>query len=445
MMEPTGSTTSIDPLAEMLERFENDTCYRVDALIKQTQVERTERVYRPGAANTQETGPFIRKYIARQSGLGEVYQLLFEKQQAGKRLKHVPHILDCGLIGDKLVVIMETAPGKTLAACVEALPGQKERLNFTQRVFPELCDAVEEPHTAFERPIIHRDITPTNVMVDLDEGEGHMPTVMLLDFGISRIFKPQADHDTAYLGTRPYAPPEQCGFGQTSVQTDVYALGAVLFYCLTGRPMSNNDRLIDYADPSIPGDLRRVIAKACALDTKGRYTSARDLKTAFEACPSVRAVVKARLQSPAPARPSVPDERQANDSSEQSPRPQGPRGAVLALLSNLPDAIPTWICRVWNVFIALNWVLYTYASWFTTSQALPEGTPFWLNRCYATFYVLFFSSIAYTLYDKRRLFARLGLKHRRSLAYQVIRCVLIILASLVTLLAINVTYAAAIS
>ena len=445
MMKPTSSTTSIDPLAEMLERFENDTCYRVDALIKQTQVERTERVYRLGTADTQEAGPFIRKYIARQSGLGEVYQLLFEKQRAGKRLKHVPRILDCGLIGDKLVVVMETAPGKTLAACVEALPGQKERLDFTQRVFPELCDAVEEPHTAFERPIIHRDITPTNVMVDLDESEGRTPTVMLLDFGISRVFKPQADHDTAYLGTRPYAPPEQCGFGQTSVQTDVYALGAVLFYCLTGRPMSNNDRLVDYADPSIPSDLRRVIAKACALDTKGRYMSARDLKVAFEACPSVRAVVKARLQHPTPACPSVADEHQANGSPEQPLRPQGVRGAVLALLSSLPDAIPAWICRVWNVFIALNWVLYAYASWFTTSQALPEGTPFWLNRCYAVFYVLFFSSIAYTLYDKRRLFARLGLKHRRSLAYQVIRCVLIILTSLVTLLAINVTYTAAIS
>ena len=120
MMEPTGSTTSIDPLAEMLERFESDARYRVDALIKQTQVERTERVYRLGADGAQETGPFIRKYIDRQSGLGEVYQLLFDKQQAGRRLKHVPHILDCGLIGDKLVVVMETAPGTTLAACEEA-------------------------------------------------------------------------------------------------------------------------------------------------------------------------------------------------------------------------------------------------------------------------------------------------------------------------------------
>lgn len=442
MMEPTGSTTSIDPLAEMLGRFENDTCYRVDALIKQTQVERTERVYRLGTTDTQETGPFIRKYIDRQSGLGEVYQLLFDKQQASKRLTHVPRILDCGLIGDKLVVVMETAPGKTLAACVEALSGQKERLDFTQRVFPELCDAVEEPHTAFERPIIHRDITPTNVMVDLDEDEGHAPCVMLLDFGISRVFKPQADHDTAYLGTRPYAPPEQCGFGQTSVQTDVYALGAVLFYCLTGRSMSNNDRLIDYADPSIPGDLRLVIAKACALDAKDRYTNARDLKVAFEACPSVRAAIRARLQNPAPACPPVDDEHQANDSPEQSPRPHG---AVLALLAHLPDAIPIWICRVWNAFIALNWVLYAYASWFTTSQALPEGTPFWLNRCYATFYVLLFSSIAYVLYDKRRLFARLGLKHDRSLPHQIIRCVLIILASLAILLAINVIYTVAIS
>ena len=441
-MEPTSSTTSIDPLAEMLERFENDTCYRVDALIKQTQVERTERVYRPGTADTQEAGPFIRKYIARQSGLGEVYQLLFEKQQAGKRLTHVPFILDCGLIGDKLVVVMETAPGKTLAACVEALPGQKERLDFTQRVFPELCDAVEEPHTAFERPIIHRDITPTNVMVDLDESEGRMPAVMLLDFGISRVYKPQADRDTAYLGTRPYAPPEQCGFGQTSVQTDVYALGAVLFYCLAGRPMSNSDRLTGYTGPSIPYDLRHVIAKACALDTKDRYASARDLRAAFETCPSVKAMARAHLQKPPTVQPPVKDGCQAGGSPETSPCPQG---TLRSLLSNLPDAIPTWICRVWNVFIGLNWILYAYASWFTTSQALPEGTPFWLNRCFAAFYVLLFSSIAYTLYDKRRLFARLGLKHDKSLMHQVIRCVLIILASLVTLLVINVTYTAAIA
>lgn len=459
-MEPASTPSAEDPLAEMLARFEADGRYRVGEVLKETDVERTERAWRSDGTGTAETGPFIRKYIARESGLGEVYQLLFEAQAAGKRLAHVPCIIDCGPVADKLVVVMEQAPGETLATCMGACADTEARLELARQVFPDLCDAAQELHTAFEQPIIHRDITPSNIMVDLSGDENGAPTVTLIDFGISRVYKPQTDRDTAYLGTRPYAPPEQCGFGQTSVQTDVYALGAVLFFCLTGRAMSNRDRLDGYSDPAIPGDLRRVISKACALDARDRYASARQLRWAFVACPSAKAPhgagVAASLSADHSCRhpgqgsavtctgnvprpnPSLSFPGQAGAAT---PSPREPLAACRALLARLPEAIPLWVCRAWNAFITLTWAVYAAASWFTVAQALPEGTPFWLERCYAVFYVLLFSCIAHVLFDKRRLYARFGLKHDKSLGYQVIRCVLIILAAFATLFVIHVAYA----
>ena len=83
-------------------------------------------------------------------------------------------------------------------------------------------------------PVIHRDLKPSNVMVV--GGKNGLPrSFVLIDLGIARTWREGAEADTTRLGTRSYAPPEQFGFGQTSVRSDVYALGAVLWFCLTGE------------------------------------------------------------------------------------------------------------------------------------------------------------------------------------------------------------------
>src|SRR5258708_36011164 len=86
-------------------------------------------------------------------------------------------------------------------------------------------------------PIIFRDLKPTNVMVTEN---GH---VVLIDFGIARFFKEGQAQDTVYLGSPGYAPPEQHGVSQTNPRSDLYALGATLHCCLTGRdPFHADDR-----------------------------------------------------------------------------------------------------------------------------------------------------------------------------------------------------------
>ena len=92
-------------------------------------------------------------------------------------------------------------------------------------IFPRLCDAVLELHEGFGAPLIHRDLKPSNIMVSCGG-------LSLIDQGIAREYKGDATTDTHHFGTRAYAPPEQFGFGQTTVRSDVYALGMILYFCL---------------------------------------------------------------------------------------------------------------------------------------------------------------------------------------------------------------------
>jgi len=119
-------------------------------------------------------------------------------------------------------------------------------------------------------PVVHRDIKPQNIIRRPDGSVG------LTDFGIARTMKAEASSDTSTLGTLPYAPPEQYGYAQSTPQTDIYALGIVMIYLLTGSPDRRNlaQRVTD------PG-LRAVIEKCIAFDPADRYSSADQLISAL--------------------------------------------------------------------------------------------------------------------------------------------------------------------
>ena len=78
-----------DELQEYLNALGRSDCYRTDALLKDSAIERTERVFFVGN-NGSEFGPFIRKTISPTSGQGRVYEMLYHAQQVGKRLAHLP-------------------------------------------------------------------------------------------------------------------------------------------------------------------------------------------------------------------------------------------------------------------------------------------------------------------------------------------------------------------
>lgn len=105
-------------------------------------------------------------------------------------------------------------------------------------------------------PIIHRDIKPSNIIIKEDG------SVALIDFGISRVSKDKAASDTFCYGTEGFAPPEQFGFMQTDVCSDIYSFGIVLSWMLTGK-------VEPIANPSTK--LEKVAAKCCRFSPNQRY------------------------------------------------------------------------------------------------------------------------------------------------------------------------------
>ena len=175
-----------------------------------------------------------------------------------------------------------------------------------------LCEAVGELHAGFAAagepgvPVIHRDLKPSNIIVSgvryaADAGM-IFSSLVIIDLGIARVWRDGADADTVKFGTRSYAPPEQFGFGQTSVRSDIYALGALLFFCLTGDdPKPGRDMREQCEAHGIPVPLADVICMAMALDPAKRFASAKALGHAARAAYDLCAPVSSLITAPAAA------------------------------------------------------------------------------------------------------------------------------------------------
>lgn len=258
-----------DELEQFLASIERSDSYKVLRTLKSSAHETTELVQLEESG--AQAGPFIRKRIAANSGIGQTYARLFEEQKAGRRIDSVPCIHECYVTENGLHVVMEYVTGKTLAEWVYETDAS---VGLAAHVFPRICDAVSELHEGFDPPVIHRDLKPSNVMIGSSG-------VKIIDLGIARTYRKDAEGDTRHFGTPSYAPPEQFGFGQTDARSDIYALGMLLYYCLTERTPSFSVLDSQFDDDAVPLPLRAVITKATAFDPSARYASARELKEAF--------------------------------------------------------------------------------------------------------------------------------------------------------------------
>ena len=128
----------------------------------------------------------------------------------------------------------------------------------------QLCNGVETLH---QKNIIHRDITPNNVMVDYDGN------IKLIDFNISRERKQSASRDTTVMGTAGYASPEQFGFTQTGFGADIYAMGVLLNFMLTGK--MPNEKLCS-------GKYASIVKKATQIKEEDRYSNVYQMELALQ-------------------------------------------------------------------------------------------------------------------------------------------------------------------
>lgn len=233
-----------------------DDAYRVEQTLARSARGITELV------TLNEAGPFVRKKIPRKLAHRVVWAALGDCGNAG-----LPRVQAMYETPDWFMVVHDYLPGKTL----EAVIAEKERLSVTDAValMGQLCDAVADLHA---HGISHRDISPANVLVS-EENAGLR--AYLIDFGNAHLTTDPPSRDDAAQGTWGFAAPEQHGFTEADVRADIYSLGRLLGFMLTGaRPGSSEDAAYAQrlSDPAlVPPHVRAAINQACAFDRGARY------------------------------------------------------------------------------------------------------------------------------------------------------------------------------
>lgn len=398
-----------DELSEHLNALQRAGCYRVDAVMKEGPYERTEKVYFVGA-NGSEQGPYVRKIIKTESGLGSAYECIFQVQKNGRRFSYLPRVVECYSTGSERVVVMEYVYGETLQ---DAVYRCDPSVALAVDLFPKLCKAVEELHAAFDPPLIHRDLKPSNVMVSRD-------SLTIIDFGITRTYRDGADADTKHFGTRAYAPPEQFGFGQTDVRSDVYALGMLLYFCLTEKTPDAKARALAFAAPTVPEALRSIIQKAVELDPDDRYQTVAELLAAFGRATAepLYALGGTRYRNEAngsigagrsPSAPAAPQGPPIAPAGSARPPSLPVAGSMQPRRAGGPlSRIPVGLGIAWD--IAVLFVLCLFLAATVGLIASPDPTTVYAGYplakrvvLYGSLFVFFFVPLAYFVSDRRPL------------------------------------------
>ncbi|MBN2878290.1 MAG: protein kinase [Clostridia bacterium] len=132
-----------------------------------------------------------------------------------------------------------------------------------------LCDILIYLHSR-KPPVIHRDIKPQNILID-KKGE-----LKLIDFGISRVYNSEAGEDTVCYGTKYFAAPEQYGFAQTDKRTDIFSMGVLLGWLITGE--YEVKKILEKIGSQ---RIRKVIKRCCEFAPDKRYATVEKAKKAL--------------------------------------------------------------------------------------------------------------------------------------------------------------------
>jgi WD40 repeat protein len=246
-------------------------------------------------------------YRARQNSLNRIVALkiMLSGQFASKQmiqrfrgevtaaalLQH-PNIVaihEVGIHEDQHYFSMDYVQGQNLSQLVGTRPLAP---GHAARYVKIIAEAI---HYAHEQGILHRDLKPSNVLIDSVTDQPR-----LTDFGLAKRLDGESSLTVSgqVLGSPNFMPPEQAGIGHGKVgrQSDVYGVGAILYYLLLGRPPFQADSLQDVLkqvsehepvapralNPGVPRDLETICLKCLAKEPGRRYATARELAEEVE-------------------------------------------------------------------------------------------------------------------------------------------------------------------
>ena len=207
-------------------------------------------------------------------------------------LKH-PNIVEMYDVGEdngRYFIVMEYVNGKTLKSLIK----KRGALNLNEAVdiMLQITSGIACAHDSY---IIHRDIKPQNIMI-LEDGR-----VKITDFGIAMALNQnELTQTNSVMGSVHYLPPEQASGSGSTIKSDIYSLGILMFELFTGKVPFKGENAVEIAikhmkDPipsvcdinsNIPQSIENIILRACAKNPKNRYDSVNemynDLKVALE-------------------------------------------------------------------------------------------------------------------------------------------------------------------
>ena len=205
-------------------------------------------------------------------------------------LKHpnVVEVYDVGEDNGKYFIEMEFVNGKTLKSLIK----KRGALNLTEAIdiMLQITSGMACAHDSY---IIHRDIKPQNIMI-LEDGR-----VKITDFGIAMALNSnELTQTNSVMGSVHYLPPEQASGSGSTIKSDIYSIGILMFELLTGKVPFKGDTAVEIAikhmknpipsvckiNPSVPQSVENIILKACAKNPKNRYDSVLEMYEDLKNC-----------------------------------------------------------------------------------------------------------------------------------------------------------------
>ncbi len=210
------------------------------------------------------------------------------------RSANVVDVFDHGLWQDMPFIVMEHLEGEDLGARLD----REGRLDLRQTydIVSQVCRALVRAHAM---GIVHRDLKPENIF--LVPGDDH-EVAKVLDFGIAKLdqysLRDKTTKTGSFMGTPYYMSPEQARGKNIDWRSDLWALGIIVFQCLTGKPPFESEALGDLMgmilydpipkitdrDTSLPAEIESFWTRAINRDRELRFQSAKELSDALAEC-----------------------------------------------------------------------------------------------------------------------------------------------------------------